>query len=87
MRPVDFEHDGKTYTVNSDGLLDMRIYDAMAEHGDGHPLTIRTMGIALFGEDGYKQLEADLADESGAVPIVKLSECVLAAVEAVSPKN
>ena len=87
MAATTFDYEGKTYTVDRDGLLDMRIYDAVAEYGDGHPLTIRAMGVALFGDDGYKQLERDLADDNGAVPIVKVSECVLAAVEAASPKN
>lgn len=84
---IDFEYEGKTYTVNKDGLLDMRIYDAMAEYGDGHPLVIHAMGVAIFGSDGYKQLEHDIADDNGAVSIVKISECVLAAVEAASAKN
>ena len=84
---VDFEYEDKIYTVNKDGLLDMRIYDAIAQYGDSHPMVIHAMGVALFGSDGYKQLEYDVADDSGAVSIVKISECVLAAVEAASAKN
>ena len=84
---IDFEYEGKAYKVNKDGLLDMRIYDTMAEYGDGHPLVIHAMGVAIFGSDGYKQLEHDIADDNGYVSIVKISECVLAAVEAASAKN
>jgi hypothetical protein len=84
---IDFEYEGKTYTVNKDGLLDMRIYDTMAQYGDGHPLVIHAMGVSLFGSDGCKRLEHGVADDSGAVSIVKISECVLAAVEAASAKN